>query len=266
MEAQVYEAPAAEWERSRLDYPAADLFAALERREDRADGTLCAELEDTARRPDCILLSLPDRGRNLDLARRLVRQMNRLGLSETERPKLLVFSGSDGSVCLLEGQPQVRLISEMEGLLSYDAVILRTDDRGAEALHENYRAQNPGAKSWYELDTFTQSSNRAALRDEENKRLLTRDPETDREATYWALAQYEHRRWEAFYAAHGWVRLPREELTRAEWDACTTKRAEEKRHACLCPWDELDALPQREPGLLKRYDYENVCAAFSRTE
>ena len=48
------------------------------------------------------------------------------------------------------------------------------------------------------------------------------------------------------------------ELTADERARCATKRPAEKRHACLVDWDALDALPQASPGLLKRYDYENV--------
>ena len=43
-------------------------------------------------------------------------------------------------------------------------------------------------------------------------------------------------------------------------------RPQEKRHACLVDWDQLDGLPQREPGILKRYDYENVAYLFSAAQ
>ncbi len=52
------------------------------------------------------------------------------------------------------------------------------------------------------------------------------------------------------------------ELTPEERDHCRLKRSAEKRHACLVDWDQLDTLPQQEPGLLKRYDYENVASLF----
>ncbi|MBR1781139.1 MAG: hypothetical protein IJ751_07060, partial [Oscillospiraceae bacterium] len=71
-----------------------------------------------------------------------------------------------------------------------------------------------------------------------------------------------HRRWTAFHAARGWTPLTAEELTAEERAACVTKRSGERRHACMTGWEELNALPQREPGLLQRYDYENVTALF----
>ena len=52
------------------------------------------------------------------------------------------------------------------------------------------------------------------------------------------------------------------QLTQEELACCRTKRPGEKRHACLVDWDQLDALPQKEPGLLKRYDYENAACLF----
>ena len=51
-------------------------------------------------------------------------------------------------------------------------------------------------------------------------------------------------------------------MTPEERAQCRTKRPGEKRHACLVDWDQLDALPQKEPGLLKRYDYENAACLF----
>ena len=33
---------------------------------------------------------------------------------------------------------------------------------------------------------------------------------------------------------------------------------EERRHSCIVSWDELDDLPQKEKGILKSYDYNNV--------
>ncbi|MBR6425233.1 MAG: hypothetical protein IKS29_04700 [Oscillospiraceae bacterium] len=268
MEAQVFQASPEAWEGFRLDYPAATLFASMERREDAPDRALCGALADPEARPDCILLSQPETGKNLELAKRLLRQMDHLGMPEQARPWLLVRAGGadKASLHLLKDRGEVNLIQDQTALLSYEALILRADDQGAEALHENYSRHNPNAARWYGLDTFTQDSNRAALRDRENKRLLARDLETDREQTLWELSKYEHRRWEAFYATHGWIRLPEEELTPAERASYATKRTQERRHSCLCVWDELDALPQREPGLLKRYDYENVLEVFAREE
>ena len=87
-----------------------------------------------------------------------------------------------------------------------------------------------------------------------------------RETLFWELAQYEHLRWNAFHFARGWLPLPQEELTREEREQCRIKRPLEKRHACLVDWDQLDGLPQREPGILKRYDYENVAYLFSAAQ
>ena len=95
--------------------------------------------------------------------------------------------------------------------------------------------------------------------------LETRTPE-EKEEVYWELAKYEHRRWNTYQYAHGWVQLPLRELTEEEIRGCVTKRAAQKRHACLVPWDELDSLPQARPGLLKYYDYANVLRLFQPEE
>lgn len=144
--------------------------------------------------------------------------------------------------------------------------IARSADRQAEEIHQRYQHNSLFTPEWRELGSFTQASNRAAVWDIPNKLLLAGDvsgltPQA-RETLFWELAQYEHLRWNAFHFARGWLPLPQEELTREEREQCRIKRPQEKRHACLVDWDQLDGLPQREPGILKRYDYENVAYLF----
>lgn len=120
------------------------------------------------------------------------------------------------------------------------------------------------------LGTFTQTSNRAVVWDIPNKLALAGElsglSKEEREKVLWRLARYEHRRWNAFHYSRGWTRLPVADLSEEEREQCTTKHKKEKRHTCLVEWEELDALPQSEPGILKRYDYENVAQLFERTE
>ena len=58
--------------------------------------------------------------------------------------------------------------------------------------------------------------------------------------------------------------LPVSGLTGQEAGCFVTKHPDEKRHTCLVAWEELDALPQSEPGILKWYDYAKVLSLFDR--
>ena len=265
--ATVYGADAKAWDGFLMDYPALAQNIGLQ----QGAGDISAVLESMASpkdRPDCVLIATGNTAEDVASAKRLLRGMGRIGLAPADRPRLIVAvkESADGSVVTLEESPEVFLLRVDRTFLSYDALVLRAGDRKAEEFHRQYREKNPQSPAWSALDTFTQDSNRAVARDEANKRLLARDLTGDRESVFWALARYEHRRWTAFHAAHGWVPLAPEELTEEEKAHFLTKRTGERRHACMTGWDELNGLPQREPGLLQRYDYENVKAVFEGTE
>ena len=218
-----------------------------------------------------ILLATPDTERNISMALRLLRLFRRKGMRE-RHPQLIValFREEEGAVSLLEGDSGVLFQQVNENQFTYRDLILRKGDRQAEALHQRYRGGRLLVPAWQSLGTFTQNSNRAVVWDIPNKLLLAGKTEDlsqeERESLYWQLARYEHRRWNAFHYARGWTRLPVEELTEEEVKACRTKRPEEKRHTCLVSWEELDALPQSKPGILKYYDYENVADLFKTRE
>ncbi|MBR0537804.1 MAG: hypothetical protein IJK40_06610 [Clostridia bacterium] len=217
---------------------------------------------------DEIILSEEKTARNMENAQRLLRTLRRSGKDPLPVIAAAVSDGDTG--CGSEkAQAAVHLIRIDRTQFSFDAVVGRSIDRDALRLHRQYCKNNPGAKPWSALDSFTQSSNRAAAADRENKRALCPTlpaSPAEREASLWRLAKYEHLRWQTFHETHGWTRLPADALTDAEKAAFITKRPEEKRHACLTDWDLLDDLPQSEPGLLKRYDYLNVAAFYEETE
>ena len=207
-------------------------------------------------------LSEEDTQYNIDMALQLQRMFRKKGL-EKNAPRLVValYEEAGSSAALLEeGRVFFQELNAMQ--FTYRELVQREADQQAQALHRRYQGQSAGGKEWKSLGTFTQNSNRAVVWDIPNKRLLAGDmsglSEAEREAVCWELARYEHRRWNAFHYARGWTVLPLEELTEEEREHCVTKHPKEKRHACLVDWEELDALPQPEPGILKRYDYENV--------
>ncbi|MBR6114127.1 MAG: hypothetical protein IKQ10_02990 [Oscillospiraceae bacterium] len=92
------------------------------------------------------------------------------------------------------------------------------------------------------------------------------------------LGQTEHLRWNAFHFANGYRTMTPEEFNdnAATWRRCQeaglpcnikiSKNTEERTHACLVSWDELDELSARESAVTgrsvdyKQYDINNVLA------
>ena len=186
------------------------------------------------------------------------------------RGLVALHEDAPGSAELLSDVDCVTFLQDNRTQFTYEELVQRRADREARALHRRYQSNNGAAPDWQKLGTFLQASNRAVLWDIPNKLTLAGDlsglsPE-EKERLYWRLARYEHRRWNAFHFSRGWVTLPLEELTREEREQCRTKHAQERRHACLVDWDDLDALPQNKPGLLKFYDYENVVQLLERQQ
>lgn len=225
-------------------------------------------VEERAAQLHQILIDTEDTDENIRAVMRLLRLFRRLGMGE-RHPQLVValYDDAEGCIALLAGEKNVLFQRVNRTQFTYEALIERAADRQAEALHRRYRAGNLHTETWQKLGTFTQTSNRAVVWDIPNKLALAGDlaalDAAQRETVCWRLAQYEHRRWNMFHFTRGWTPLPAETLSDDERARCVTKRPAEKRHTCLVDWDALDALPQASPGLLKRYDYENVMQLLS---
>ena len=198
---------------------------------------------------------------------RLLRIFRKRGLGE-HIPQIVValHEEAEGSILLLSQEKNVFFQKVGQEPFTYEELVLRRTDEEAEALHRRYQGTNFHVGNWNTLGTFTQNSNRAVVWDIPNKLALAGDisglSDEEREAVLWQLARYEHRRWNVFHYSRGWTRLPVEALSEEEREKCATKHKQEKRHTCLVEWEELDDLPQSEPGILKRYDYENVAQLF----
>ena len=214
-----------------------------------------------------ILIAAGDTAYNVELAMRLLRIFRKRGLGE-HIPQIVValHEEAEGSILLLSQEKNVFFQKVGQEPFTYEELVLRRTDEEAEALHRRYQGSNFQVGNWNTLGTFTQNSNRAVVWDIPNKLALAGDisglSEEEREAVLWRLARYEHRRWNVFHYSRGWTRLPVEALSEEEREKCVTKHKQEKRHTCLVEWEELDDLPQSEPGILKRYDYENVAQLF----
>lgn len=213
-----------------------------------------------------ILIATGDTQINIRTTQKLCRYFDRIG-EYHNRPQIVVIlhESFEGAEYLLAKYPNVKTIDINEQIINFETLIDRIIDSGARASNEQYNKFNNSNICWNKLGTFTQNSNRAVIRDMYNKRVLFELCNTDMEQTLEFLAQYEHSRWNAFYYAHGWMTMPVSDLTEEERKTFRTKHPDEKRHICLVSWDELDALPQKTPGLLKYYDLENVKEALKRT-
>lgn len=214
-----------------------------------------------------ILIATDDTSVNLDIAMRLLRMFRRCGM-EKDHPQIViaVFEDADGSIKFISREPGSTFLQSNRSQFTYGELARRAADAKAEELHGQYIRNSMFPSDWNSIGTFLQNSNRAVVWDIPNKLLLAGDlsgkTDEEKDRIYWELARYEHRRWNTFQYTHGWTLLPLSEMTEEEKEKCVTKRKSEKRHACLVPWDELDALPQSRPGIIKYYDYENVLHLF----
>ena len=198
------------------------------------------------------------------------------------RPPVILQAARGNYFCTDEKGRETQCAS----LYDSDALNLNRMDAMAMQLHRLYQASSGqhAGQDWLHTDYFTRQSNRAAadfypamLRaaGKTKRQVLDGDWPPDQE-TLENLAQMEHLRWCAFHYASGYSTMPQavfEERARAyrkEKESRGTaslriSRDEEKRlHACLIPWEELDALSRRENAVTggktdyKQADRNNV--------
>lgn len=212
-----------------------------------------------------IIVATHDTRFNIEAAVKLQRYFNRIGRYDYRPEILIIFNEPCPGIEHLLGQyPNMRIMDVNDRIINYETLVERSIDTKAKATHEQYRqTSDKKMLKWEDLETFTQESNRAANRDIYNKKALFELCKGEEKERIDFIAQYEHSRWCAFHYAHGWKLLPVSDLTDEERARCITKHPKEKRHACLVPWDELDALPQEEQGRLKKYDVDNVRDALA---
>lgn len=215
-----------------------------------------------SQRPDVIALCGGRRKENGEIALRL----ERLYAASERRPRIVQCVG-DG---VLVDDEEYRL----------DSVDVRDMDRRAMALNHVYcRGESPEA-DWRDCDPFSRASCRAsadfapallaAAGVSREQALAGKWPPGERALEN--LSRTEHLRWCAFHLAMGYRPMSAEEFERR---AERYRRGEEKRisknargktHACLTPWEALDALSARENAVTggsvdyKAMDRDNVLA------
>ncbi len=160
-------------------------------------------------------------------------------------------------------------------------------DREAILLNSIYDTSDRSPwEKWVACDAFSKMSSRASAdfapailkaSGSTREEMLADDWKPDGKHLE-ALGETEHRRWLAFHYAMGYTRMSDEEfeanarlyaLCMAEGKPCPvkiSKNQQTRTHACLVPWDALDALSEHERELTgrnvdyKQLDINNVLA------
>ena len=211
-----------------------------------------------------IVVAIGDTQQNVDAALSLCRFFDRMGCYDN-RPQIVVILSDNvaGVESLFKTYPNVKMMDFNTSIFNYADLIEARIDSIAKQINDSYIRQSGKGKPWRELGTYLQAINRATVYDIRTKKELYQMCSAPKDESIEFLAQYEHARWCAFHYTHGWKCLPLSELTQEERDNFVTKRAQQKLHACLIPWDELDSLPQHNKGDFKSYDVANVEQALA---
>jgi hypothetical protein len=212
--------------------------------------------------PNVILLCTSSRKQNAELADKLWQMFS----NRPERP------------CVIQCTPDGALIDHVEYRL--DGVDVRGMDRAAMVLNHVYCGGPSPEADWKDCLPFNRASCRAAV--DFFPALLKAANVTPEQARAgsWPpapeilenLSRTEHLRWCAFYLSMGYRPMDEAEFSRR----CEQYRRgeisriarndEEKTHACLIPWAQLDELSRRENAVTggsvnyKSMDTDNVLA------
>jgi hypothetical protein len=196
-------------------------------------------VESHARDLRYVVFALGDMTLALEMKRLLLEQFSRVGLAH---PITHVMADAGDET-----------LYEERWILDQDA------DRMAIAVNHVYSGSGDAQAQWSEADAFSQDSSRASadfipamldLAGLTPEQALGRDTLTDDPVLAETLSRTEHLRWNAFHVAMGYTPMPLTEMEkRAETLAAAgqspqgcRKDAARKQHACLVPWDELDAV------------------------
>lgn len=151
-----------------------------------------------------------------------------------------------------------------------DANILyggKMDDRAKQINHFYQGEEGDSERQWAECDYFSRMSCRASadFLTALFKRLGISDTARYDDELLENLARTEHQRWSAFHYSMGFSGMTREtlehraELFKTDTSLRISKDLSARQHACLIPWDELDALSKFENEITgKNTDYKQM--------
>ena len=190
----------------------------------------------------------------------------------------LLYGSRPNRPCIIQCTPDSAIIDNVEYRL--DIVDVRGMDRTAMILNHVYRGGPSPEADWRHCDAFSRASCRAAV--DFFPAFLKAANVTPEEAMAgkWPpapgvlenLSRTEHLRWCAFYMTMGYTPMSEAEFTsrceryRRGEITRIAKNADDLTHACLVPWEQLDALSQRENAVTggqvdyKTMDRNNVLA------
>ncbi|MCR5385273.1 MAG: hypothetical protein K6E72_11660 [Saccharofermentans sp.] len=158
---------------------------------------------------------------------------------------------------------------ESEKYSIFDADILYHGqmDKLAVLINHDYRGEDGDVETqWAECDYYSRMSCRASADylSALFRRLNISGKDID-EKTLDNLGKTEHLRWNAFHFSMGYSLMSdedmkeREKMFKTDPSVRVTRDAKRKLHACLVPWDELDALSDFENKLTgKNIDYKKM--------
>ena len=238
---------------------------------------------------DHIFLSTGDNSTNINTALKLSHFIKyEIGKIKGQGPEITIFIRDEKYSLepLIISNDMLSVISICDDIYTYDNVILKDMDNMAKIVHDNYNKANEKTKgetkTWYELDIFGKSSNRASAGDKNNKLTLASlkideqgnlidinsnakvDSLDQIDDLLWKLAVYEHYRWSGFHYARGYRKLVPFELTDKDLLNNNARHEHERKHLCLVDWDELNTLPcQMENKKFQQNDYNSVVSILS---
>lgn len=184
---------------------------------------------------------------------------------------------------------QERVGSQIRTMDIYTKAFLSAEDADQNAILLNASYDSSGKSDWEKWVACTSFSKMSSRASAEFLPAFIRASGSSREEILsgnWHLSEEmlenlgktEHLRWNAFHFANGYRTMTDDEFNAnaAEWRRCqekgipcTVRIAKDtaaRTHACLIPWDELEALSEKENAITggsvdyKQYDINNVLA------
>ena len=211
---------------------------------------------------------------NNEIGGEITRYLTRIG-SDAQ----VYLAGYSGITCLTEGQ----IPPKQHPVFTTDVLCTGKIDSVATQLNHRYcNNDNTPQQNWARCDWFSRMSSRASADFMPSMAVIARqDP-----AQQWALTDAqlenlgitEHQRWIAFHFVMGYEKMPAEVYDQREQQYISEKSlygtgkirvgkdTVARQHACLIPWEELDALSRRENAITggnvdyKQSDKNNVLA------
>ena len=211
---------------------------------------------------------------NNEIGGEITRYLTRIG-SDAQ----VYLAGYSGITCLTEGQ----IPPKQHPVFTTDVLCTGKIDSVATQLNHRYcNNDNTPQQNWARCDWFSRMSSRASADFMPPMAVIARqDP-----AQQWTLTDAqlenlgitEHQRWMAFHFVMGYEKMPAEVYDQREQQYISEKSlygtgkirvgkdTVARQHACLIPWEELDALSRRENAITggnvdyKQSDKNNVLA------